>query len=310
VGMATREPILVMGFNRPHLLRQSIDRLRTIEPTRLYLAIDGPRHDRNGEEQLVHECRRVVDFIDWDCDVRTLFQDRNLGCGQGVSSAIDWFFENEEQGIILEDDILPDPSFFGFCSELLERYRDDDRVFAISGCNFVPPDYQSEPDLPYRFTNVPHIWGWATWRRSWESYQLDIADWRDRLTTRELWRAVDRSLPGFVYWNSTFELLARKQVDTWDGQLVLAAMEQSGLIANSNVNLIENLGFGPEATHTLEDRRDLRSVESISLPLAQVPVVQDKRADAWTREHHFLATWRGMLGQAQRFLHMKRKSAR
>jgi len=137
-------------------------------------------------------------------------------------------------------------------------------------------------------------------------YQLDIANWRTRLPARRLWQEVDHSLPGFVYWNSTFELLGRKQVDTWDGQLVLTAMENSTLIANSNVNLIENIGFGPGATHTIEDREDLRSVESMRFPIAHVPVIRDKKADAWTREHHFLATWRGMLGQAQRFLTMKK----
>ena len=304
--MTTLEPVLVIGFNRPELLRKLIRRLGEVKPRKVYLAIDGPRADRLEEGELVQQSQEVVSLIDWPCEISTLFRETNLGCGEGVSQAITWFFENEERGIILEDDILPDPTFFEFCSELLERYNDDDRIFAISGCNFVPPEHQSDPAHPYRFTNVPHVWGWATWRRSWREYELDISKWRTRLPSRALWREVDHSLPGFVYWNSTFELLARKQVDTWDGQLVLTAMQRSGLIANSNVNLIENIGFGPDATHTKEDRPDLRPpVASVVFPLTEVPVIRDKQADAWTRKHHFLATWRGMLGQAQRFLALR-----
>lgn len=304
--MKVNEPILVMGFNRPELLAKLVDRLREVQPSRVYLAIDGPRPERAGEAELVAQSRSIANQIDWDCDVTTLFQETNLGCGLGVSTAISWFFQHEERGIILEDDILPTPSFFGYCEVLLDRYQDDDRVFAISGCNFVPTDHQSNPDKPYRFTNIPHIWGWASWRRSWQDYRLDIEDWRTRLPLRSLWRVTHRSLPAFVYWVSTFELLAKRQVDTWDGQLVLTAMENGQLIANSNVNLIENLGFGETATHTIEDRNDLQPLEAMLFPVAEVPVVRDVRADDWTRKNHFLATWRGMLGQAQRFAQMKR----
>lgn len=308
--MTTHDPVLVIAFNRPDLLRQLIARLRVVKPTSIYLAVDGAREDRPGEGELVQRCRDLARSIDWPCSVSTLFHDTNLGCGVGVSTAISWFFDHEEGGIILEDDILPDPSFFEFCGELLERYRDDGRVFAISGCNFVPPDHQMDPTRPYRFTNIPHIWGWATWKRSWSNYELDILNWRTRVSTRTLWKAVDGSLPGFVYWNSTFELLARKQVDTWDGQLVLTALESGQLIANSNINLIENLGFGETATHTLEDRHDLPPVQTMRTPLAEVSVVRDRRADKWTRTNHFLATWRGMLGQAQRFAQLKKGSRR
>jgi len=304
--MATHDPVLVIAFNRPELLRQLIDRLRVVKPTWIYLAVDGAREDRPGEEELVQRCRELAQSIDWPCSVSTLFHDVNVGCGVGVSTAISWFFDHEEAGIILEDDILPDPSFFEFCGELLERYRDDERVFAISGCNFVPSEHQMDPTQPYRFTNIPHIWGWATWKRSWSNYELDISNWRTRVSARKLWQAVDGSLPGFVYWNSTFELLARKQVDTWDGQLVLTALESGQFIASSNVNLIENIGFGPDATHTKEDRPDLRPpVASVAFPLKEVPVIRDKKADAWTRKHHFLATWHGMVGQALRFLSLR-----
>lgn len=284
------------------MLAEVIDRLRDVRPTRLFMAIDGPRSDVPGEWEKVHASRAVVDRIDWPCEIATLFRDENLGCGKAVSSAVTWFFDHVESGIILEDDILPEPSFFGFCSELLDRYRHDPRVFAVSGCNFVPPASQSRPHDPYRFSQVPHIWGWATWRDRWQLYSLDIAGWQRKLPPLTLWKRAGRSLSGAAYWASTFELLARKKVDTWDGQLVFASMVSGGLTATSNVNLIENRGFGVDATHTHEDRGDLQPVGNARLPLAVVPVALDAQADGWTRVHHFRAHWRGILRQAQTYL--------
>jgi len=302
----TSEPILIIGFNRPDHLLVLLNRLREIAPAKIYAAIDGARENRAGEAEKVEECRQLVANIDWPCEVHTNFQEANLGCGLGVSTAISWFFENEERGIILEDDIIPHSSFFPYCSELLDRYENDNRVFAISGCNFVPSEAQSHPEQPYRFSQVPHIWGWATWRRSWQQHQLDIAGWRHELPPNKLWARSGYSLPAAVYWASTFELLARKEVDTWDGQFVLASMVSHQLTATSNVNLIENIGFGETATHTLVDRDELQPITAISIPTAAVEVALDHRADRWTRKHHFRATWRGILGQAHTYLNRRR----
>ncbi len=133
------EPVLIMAFNRPDHLQVLLNRLREVRPDRVFVAVDGARDARPDEADRVQACRDLVATIDWPCDVQTLFQDHNLGCGLGVSTAITWFFTHVERGIILEDDIIPDPSFFPYCAELLDRYQDDARVFAISGCNFVPP---------------------------------------------------------------------------------------------------------------------------------------------------------------------------
>lgn len=296
-----------MAFNRPDHLGVLLDRLREVKPRRLYVAVDGARDGRPGEPAKVQACRDLVATVDWDCEVHTLFQEANLGCGQGVSTAITWFFAHEERGIILEDDIVPHVTFFGFCVELLDRYEHDMRVFAISGCNFVPPSEQAHPEHAYRFSQVPHIWGWATWRRSWAQHRLDIAGWRGQLPTIDLWRRAGHSIPGSVYWAATFELLARKEVDTWDGQLVLASMVSGQLTATSNVNLIENIGFGETATHTVEDREELQPIGPMALPTDPAPVELDRHADTWTRRHHFRATWRGMLDQADRYRKQRRR---
>jgi len=303
--VTVNEPVLVIAFNRPDHLSVLLDRLREVQPTRVFVAIDGPRVGREGEEYKVRACHDLISTIDWPCDVQTLFQQVNLGCGLGVTTAITWFFSHIERGIILEDDIIPDPSFFGYCTELLDRYEHDSRVFAISGCNFVPPEFQSHPGDAYRFSQVPHIWGWATWKRSWEKHRLDIAGWSQQLSPGQLWKRSGRSIPGALYWASTFELLARKQVDTWDGQFVLASMVSNQLTATSNVNLIRNIGFGEFATHTLQDRDELQPITAVALPTGPVDVTCDERADTWTRRHHFRATWHGMLGQARTFVGRK-----
>ena len=295
------EPILVIAFNRPDHLNQLLARLREVQPRSLFIAIDGPRRERPDDMQRVQQCRDLLGSIDWDCTVDTLIREENLGCGRGVSSAISWFFEHVEQGIILEDDIIPVPSFFEFCSTLLDRYRNDDRVFAISGCNFVPPEALSHPEDPYRFSQVPHIWGWATWRRSWQRHQLDIWGWQRDLPPRTLWSRSGRSVSGAVYWASTFDLLARIKVDTWDGQLVFAGMVANQWTATSNMNLIENIGFGDDATHTVENREELQPIREIQFPLVELPVELDTQADAWTRKHHFQANWRGILRQAETY---------
>lgn len=303
--MTVTEPILVIAFNRPDHLDVLIDRLREVKPQKIYFAVDGPRKNKPAESQLVQGCRDLAKSIDWDCEVITNFQESNLGCGLGVSTAITWFFENEERGIILEDDIIPDPSFFPFCSELLQRYEKDPRVFAISGCNFVPANYILTKDA-YRFSQVPHIWGWASWRDRWAFYQFDMNGWREQLPVKELWSKSGRSIPAAVFWAGTFELLAHKEVDTWDGQLVHMCMKKGMLTATSNTNLIKNIGFDEHATHTVEDLDDLQPIIPIILPTTRVPIVVNQKADSWTRKNHFRATWRGMFYQGYTFLKRQR----
>jgi len=293
-------PVLFLVFNRPDLTRRVFDRIREARPARLFIAADGPRAAHPGDAEACRLTRRVAEQVDWPCEVKTLFREANLGCRQAVESAITWFLEHVEAGIILEDDCLPDPTFFPYCTELLERYREDERVTTISGMGYSRPELCGGES--YSFSIYQLIWGWATWRRSWQQHQLDISGWQRRLPPKQLWDRAGRSAAAAAYWASTFELLARKQVDTWDGQLVLASMVSGQITATSNVNLIDNIGFGASATHTIEDRHELQPIGRLEFPLAQVPVEVDERADAWTRKHHFRASWRGIFRQAQTYL--------
>ena len=297
-----QEALLLIAFNRPDHFRSVIDRLRSTQPPKIYVAVDGPRSDQSTDADLVQQCRDLVAEIDWPAEIHTLFQDHNLGCGRGVSRAIGWFFENEDRGIILEDDVLPQDSFFPFCSELLDRYEDDDRVLAISGCNFVPPEHLERPDLPYRFSRVPHIWGWATWRRSWLLHSLDMRDWQTRMPARRLWTASGKSLHGLVFWRSIFNLMGSQKVDTWDMQLVFEGMARNMWTATSNINLVDNIGFGEFATHTQERPVYLRPSEDMTFPLKNVPVHVDEQADEWSRRVVFGATATGLVRQAFRYV--------
>jgi hypothetical protein len=298
--MSDDVPVLVVAFNRPQRLKTLFDRLREVKPARVYVAVDGARKDVPGEAERVAATRDQVASIDWPCDVRTLFRDSNLGCGLGVSGAISWLFEEETKGVILEDDILPHPTFFPFCEEMLDRYEKDPRVWAVSGCNLVPPE-QITTAASYRFATVPHIWGWATWQSSWARYHHDIRGWRRQVPARKLWQSTGHSPSAFTLWSAMFELASRGRLDTWAVQAVECAFAGGGLTATSNVNLTENLGFGAGATHTALTPAYLRPTEAIAFPLVHPDVVAvDESSDAWTRKNVLYATPAGLAGQAVR----------
>lgn len=310
--MSCPTPVLLIAFNRPDRLLRLIDAVRLAAPDRVYVAIDGPRSGNADDVTGVAACRELVSRIDWTEDIRLLARQSNLGCGRAVSGAIDWFFAAEERGIILEDDLVPDVTFFDFCTELLERYADTPEVFAISGCNVVPEQHMASTHA-YRFTQIPQIWGWATWRRSWNQYALDIQGWRRGLPPRRRWQAMGRSLTGVAYWSALFDLLAGGRIDTWDGQLVYAAMRTRGLTAISNVNLVANEGFGADATHTVRRPDFLRPIQSLAIPLEppdRIPLRVDHRADRWMRVVAYQATWLGLARQGARYLSRRRSAER
>ena len=169
-------PILFLIFNRPDTTKLVFESIKRIKPAKLYIAADGARKHKVGEDLLCKETRSIIDLIDWECEIKTLLRTENLGCKIAVSSAIDWFFENEEQGIILEDDCLPNESFFNFCEQLLNQFKENKEIMHISGNNFQ--DGITRGDGSFYFSKYNHIWGWATWKRAWKLYnvKLEIED--------------------------------------------------------------------------------------------------------------------------------------
>lgn len=263
----TISPVLLIIFNRPEPTQQVLDVLRKARPARLYIAADGPRPDRPGEAEKCAAARQVALAVDWPCDVKTLFQDTNLGCRQGVSTAITWFFDNEEEGIILEDDIVPDPTFFRYCTELLEHYRDEPRVMAITGLNLQPANRRY--DHSYYFSCYNHVWGWASWRRAWSLYDRTL----DRIESDETRATLHRLSPTdhfHDYWMEQFRAVRDGRIDTWDYSWLLTCWMHNGLTCTPNRNLIRNIGFGEGATHTHDesDKQANLAAGSLSFPLS------------------------------------------
>jgi hypothetical protein len=243
-----RSPLLFLVFNRPAPTARVFETIRAAKPQRLYVAADGPRTTRAGEAEQCALTRQVVMAVDWDCKVQTLFRDENLGCKQAVSRAIDWFFEHEEEGIILEDDCLPVPSFFRFCDEMLERYRSDPRVGLVSGDNFqFGREYGS---ASYYFTRYAHIWGWASWRRAWLHYDRDARIWPAFRDAGGLQRVFGSRRAEIQHWRAVLDDLYAGKIDTWDHQLNLTLWSQGMVSVVPQRNLIRNIGFGEGATHT------------------------------------------------------------
>jgi len=282
-----RNAVLLLVFNRPDITRQVFNAIRAACPPRLYVAADGPRANRTGEAERCVEVRRIATSVDWPCDIHTLFRDQNLGCKIGVSSAISWFFEKEEQGIILEDDVLPVPTFFGYCDELLERYKYDERVAVISGCNLIVKRFT--PSESYFFSRYNHIWGWASWRRAWRHYDIQMKDWSAWVNEGGLKRLSNGSRLFEVYWRLAIDNALSGNIDTWDYQWTFACWRMGGLSVLPANNQTRNLGFGSDATHTTTSTPSYVT-ESVPLPL-DFPLVHpgqvasDAKADAIIDEY-------------------------
>jgi hypothetical protein len=243
-----KSPILFLVFNRPESTARVFEAIRAAQPPRLYIAADGPRASRAGESERCALTREVASAVDWPCSVSTLFRATNLGCKNAVSSAIGWFFEHENEGVILEDDCLPDRSFFRYCDELLAHYRDNPRIGLISGDNFQFG--KTHGASSYYFSRYAHVWGWASWRRVWQHYDLDCANWPAFRDGEGLERIPGISRREIRYWRSIFDRVSANQIDTWDYQLVLAMWSHQMLSVLPQQNLVSNIGFGTEATHT------------------------------------------------------------
>jgi hypothetical protein len=251
--------VLLSIFNRPDKTRQVMEAIRKAHPPRLYIAADGPREGRAGEVEACEAARTITMKIDWPCEMFTLFRETNLGCKLGLSTAMDWFFEHESEGIILEDDTLPHPSFFSFCQTLLEYYRHDERVMEIGGGNYQFGRRRS--GYTYYFSKYAHTWGWATWKRAWRHYDVKLTIW-PILRGTEMWTLMWDDPREMKFWESIFDRVFEGQLDTWDYQWQLARWCRNGLSAVPSVNLVSNIGFGRDATHT-NWRHD---------PLAQMPI--------------------------------------
>ncbi len=241
--------VLFMTFNRIDTVPQVFEQIKAAKPPRLYLASDGPRDNKDGEKEAVESVRKwILDNIDWDCEVKTLFRDENLGCGRAVGGAITWFFENEKDGIILEDDCVPNQSFFRFCEELLDKYADDKRIWVVSGMN---PLVETDIKESYYFAKIAQCWGWATWADRWAKFDIDYN--MEKFGFENLKNFSPR-LNVQMHMFSTMKRLEKDPYNTWDYQWVFAIAKENGLCINPAKNMVTNIGdFGAHAHGSKND---------------------------------------------------------
>ncbi len=278
-------PILFLIFNRLETTQKVFEQIKMARPHFLYIASDGPRVSKIDEINNVNEIRKwVLDNITWDCEVKTLFRKENLGCGAAVSSAINWFFENVEMGIILEDDCFPDPSFFIFCEELLIKFKNDTRIMHIAGTNLFANDNIIK-DYSYHFSKYANVWGWATWRRAWVMYDFEIKNFsivRDKKLLKSYFNYYPAYVSRLKWYSAVFQdEFNNSTIDTWDYQWCFTCVSNSGISIVPKSNLVKNIGFDINATHTIEyDSFFSKDTSKISSPLIHPSYVMiDQKKD-------------------------------
>lgn len=284
--MRCSTPVVFFIFRRPDLTECVFQAIRQAQPKTLLVVADGPRSE--AEAALCKQTRAVTEQVDWNCRVLRNYADANLGCRKRVSSGIDWAFDQVEEAIVLEDDCLPHPSFFRYCQELLARYRNDERIMAISGNNFQ--DGCQRGDGSYYFSNYNHIWGWASWRRAWQHYDYELTHWPAFLDGRYLEGILDSELE-VKYWQNIFERFhLTGEPNTWDYAWTFTCWLHRGLTALPNVNLVSNIGFRNDGTHVVKEESPLANMPLRDIGELQHPrfVVRDQVADIYTFKEIFI----------------------
>jgi hypothetical protein len=272
-------PVALLIFNRPEITSRLVDEIIRAQPPKVLVFADGPRPDHPEDAALIAATKTAVSEAPWPCEVLTNYSETNLGTKYRPATGLDWVFQNVEQAIFFEDDCLPHPSFFRFCDELLERYRDDERVMMISGNNFMGGRRLTTDS--YLFSHYAGIWGWATWRRAWRHYDVELREWPALRETRFL-QDVLQNEDEVTFWRQCFDRIISGETQTWDHQWQFACWAQRGLSIMPAVNLCTNVGFGPTAQHYKEFDPKLASVpvEEMHFPLQHPQsIVRNREAD-------------------------------
>ena len=281
-----KTPVAFIIFNRPDTTQRVFQEIRKARPPLLLLIADGRRPDHSSDEEQCARARAIVDQVDWDCEVRRNYSEINLGCKKRVSSGLDWVFREVAEVIVLEDDCLPHPTFFQFCEDLLQKYRDDDRIGHIGGVNFQFG--RKRGPYSYYFSRYTHIWGWASWRRAWRGYDPSLAFWPKAREEKLLQHFLsDRLLVS--YWTNIFQKVYERQIDTWDYQWTYHCWARNRFAIIPNVNLISNIGFDANATHTMgQSKFNNMKAEDMKFPLFHPPfITRDSAADGYTEKYHY-----------------------
>lgn len=282
----TSTPVVFIIFNRPDTTKRVFAEIAKARPPKLLVIADGPRADHPDDAEKCAAVRAIIDGVDWDCEVLTNYSDVNLGCKRRVSSGLDWVFDTVEEAIVLEDDCLPHPTFFRFCEEMLEKYRDDERIAMISGDNFQFG--RKRTGYSYYFSRYTHIWGWASWRRAWDNYDVDMKIWPEIREGRWLEDLLGAK-KSVWYWKYIFKNVYNGKIDSWAYQWTFSCWIQSALTVLPNVNLVSNIGFGMKAVHTkVSNEFAEMETEAMRFPISHPNyILRDSAADSITENKTF-----------------------
>ena len=279
-------PVAYIIFNRPQHTEQTFAALRENRPAQLFIIADGPRPGHPTDAERCAQVREIVEQVDWPCEVHRHYADLNMGLKQRVSSGLDWVFENVDCAIVLEDDCLAHPDFFRFCDELIERYKSDERVAVITGNNFQ--NGQGRGEASYYFSKYNHCWGWATWRRAWQHYQGDLPFWPE-WSRSDNWRMKMQDGVERRYWSKIFKRVRAAKIDSWAYPWTACVWFRGCLTATPNVNLVSNIGFGPDSTHTAFSDSPFANMKTSPMDEIIHPAIiaQDTAADRYVFDYHF-----------------------
>ena len=290
-----KTPVVLIIFRRPDKTIQVLEKIRQVKPSKLFVICDAPRPEKTDEYEKCEQSRAIIDTVDWDCEVIKNYADTNLGSFRRIPTGLDWVFNQVEEAIILEDDCLPEITFFRFCEELLEYYKNDQRIMAISGDNFQLGNQRTQDS--YYFSRYTHSWGWATWKRAWKHFDMELSTWPD-VQNKQLLRSILDNDRDVKYWTSILQNVYDSKIKAWDYRWTFATWLQNGLTILPNVNLISNIGFGEGATHTVSTKNPWINLptQSISFPLQHTQfVIRDSIADKFTQDSVFNATLKNRL---------------
>ncbi len=281
----TKPPVAFFGFNRPDCTKIVFEAIRSYSPEKLFLVADGPRSDVPTDMARCESVREIMQAVDWPCEVHLNFSEQNMGCRNRMSSGIDWVFSQVEEAIFLEDDCVPCPDFFTFCTEMLTYYRDNPKVMHIGGANFQKGRIRG--DGSYYFSVYPHVWGWASWRRAWQFYDSKMQLWPQAKEAKWIAKVFSTRLES-EYWESMLEGAYSGTINTWCFPWAYTCWRKNSMSIIPNVNLITNIGAGPDATHTKGD------VSSLALPTGKLghlyhprKISMNHAADRFTFETHY-----------------------
>jgi hypothetical protein len=307
LGVTLQTPVALIIFNRPESAARVFAEIAKVKPRRLFVFADGPRPSRVRDAELCAAARQVVERVDWDCEVTRVFSPVNLGPHHRIVSGLNAAFQQVEDLIVLEDDCVPHPTFFRFCEELLERYRHDERVMHIAGTHMQAQNRRSTP-YSYTFARWNISWGWATWRRAWRHFDLEVRGWQEVRETTMLAELMKDPRAVTEYRRIFDDLYNRPgQNDAWDHAWSFACWSQGGFTAMPSQTLVGNIGFGPDATHfptAPDDPRGRLVADAISFPLIHPPCfVHDRQADDFIIQHYVIQPEPSLLGRLYMFGH-------